>query len=281
MIKIGLVAPFEGRYRYVGYDAIYAARLAVREINAAGGAGGWMLELVAYDDRADAELAHTTARNLVVDPDVVAVIGHYRQASTDAASSVYAEAGMPLLVVGAWLTPVGAPVWHITPQPEQVAAAMVEAADSSPLASPPVGGIFPFNSSMVEGTFLFSSPPTGGIEGGGEWREGTLFVTPYPLPRDLPDLQAWDAAYRAVGPHVPDPGIYALPTYEAVYALAEAIAAVSESGDKPSRAGAAAALSCVRRDGVLGTLVWDAAGYWDEMPLYVYIWEQTGARLVN
>lgn len=40
VIKIGLVAPFEGRYRYVGYDAIYAARMAVQEINAAGGAGG-------------------------------------------------------------------------------------------------------------------------------------------------------------------------------------------------------------------------------------------------
>jgi len=307
VLKIGLVAPFEGRYRYVGYDAIYAARLAVREINAAGGAGGWMLELVAYDDRADPELADTTARNLVIDSDVVAVIGHYRQANTEAAGAIYAEAGMPLLVVGAWLTPAATPMWHMLPSPEQVAGAMVEAAQSEtgysgelpPLLSPPAGGIlpfgcrpvggmllfdfpvaggiFPFNSSLVEGTFLFTSPPLGEIEGGEVWREGTLFITPYPLPRDLPGLEAWDAAYRGVGPHVPDPGVYALPTYEAVYVLAEAIAAVA-AGERPSRAGVAAALPGVRRTGALGTVAWDAAGYWQEMPLYVYVWEQAGAR---
>jgi len=323
VIKIGLVAPFEGRYRYVGYDAIYAARLAVREINAAGGAGGWMLELVAYDDRADSELARTTARNLVIDSDVVTVIGHYQQTSTEAASIVYAEAGMPLLVVGAWLTPTDALVWQMLPSPEQVANAMAEAAQSKtgysgvspPLTSPPVGGrppldtpivggVFPLNASFIEGTFLFTSslldessaftslplsgrsaftsPPLGGIEGGEVWREGTLFVTPYPLPRDLPGLEAWDAAYRSIGPHVPDPGVYALPTYEAVYALAEAIAATLEAGEQPSRAGVAAALPGVRRvGGALGVLAWDAAGYWREMPLYVYVWEQAGARLVD
>ncbi len=292
VIKIGLVAPFEGRYRYVGYDAIYAARLAVREINAAGGAGGWMLELVAYDDRADPELARTTARNLVIDSDVVAVIGHYQQSSTEAASAVYAEAGLPLLAVGAWLTPTTAPVWRMAPPPEQVAAAMRDAADLSPLTSSPAGGItasdalvaggiFPFDSPLVEGTFLFTSPLLGGIEGGDVWPEGMVFVTPYALPRDLPGLEAWDAAYRAVGPHVPDPGVYALPTYEAVYTLAETIKAVVESGEQPSRAGVAAALPGVRRTGALGTITWDAAGYWQEMPLYVYVWEQVGARLVG
>lgn len=356
VIKIGLVAPFEGRYRYVGYDAIYAARLAVREINAAGGVGGWSLELVAYDDRADAELALATARNLIIDPDVVAVVGHYRQASTDAASTLYAEAEMPLLVVGAWLTPVGAPtgapagaptmressraqIWHILPPPEQMAAAMVAAAwseadqdeESTPLASPPLGEeieggeiwgtgplalaldavlrTFPTSQSLSSSAPIFSALPplesatrlrearasewTGPFVGGwdiaapdftavaGIMGEGALFVTPYPLPHDLPDLEAWTAAYHAVGPHVPDPGIYALPTYEAIYTLAEAIATVVESGARPSRAGVAVALPAVRRDGTLGTMTWDPTGYWQEMPLYVYVWEQSGARLVD
>jgi len=299
VLKIGLVAPFEGRYRYVGYDAIYAARLAVREINAAGGAGGWVLELVAYDDRADPELARTAARNLVVDSDVVAVIGHYHQASTEAASTVYAEAGMLLLAVGAWLTPTTAPLWHMLPPPEQVAEALVEAvhaeidysAESPPLTSPPVGGmppldvpivggIFPLNTSYMDGTFLYTSLPLVGIEGGNVWPEGTLFVTPYPIPRDLPGLGAWDAAYRGVGPHVPAPGVYALPTYEAVYTLAEAIVVVAENGGRPSRASVAAAFPGVRRTGVLGTVAWDAAGYWQAMPLYAYVWEQGHARLV-
>ena len=142
----------------------------------------------------------------------------------------------------------------------------------------------------MEGTFLFTFPPLsessaftslplGGREEGEVWREGTLFVTPYPLPRDLPGLEAWDAAYRGVGPHVPDPGVYALPTYEAVYMLAEAIAAAG--GGQPSRAGVTTALPGVRRAGALGTVAWDAAGYWQEMPLYVYVWEQAGARWVD
>jgi ABC-type branched-subunit amino acid transport system substrate-binding protein len=101
VVKIGLVAPFEGRERAVGYDAIYAARLAVRQANAAGGIGGYRVTLVALDDRGDPELASQTAAALVVDPQVVAVVGHYLPATTAAAAEVYAKAGLPLLPAGA------------------------------------------------------------------------------------------------------------------------------------------------------------------------------------
>ena len=96
-VKIGLVAPFEGRYRYVGYDAIYAVRLALREANAAGGMGGYSVELVAYDDWAEPAMAIEQARKLAADPEVVAAIGHFREETTAAALSGYAEAGIPLV----------------------------------------------------------------------------------------------------------------------------------------------------------------------------------------
>jgi ABC-type branched-subunit amino acid transport system substrate-binding protein len=48
VVKIGLVAPFEGRERAVGYDAVYAARLAVREVSASQ--DEYDVELVALDD---------------------------------------------------------------------------------------------------------------------------------------------------------------------------------------------------------------------------------------
>jgi ABC-type branched-subunit amino acid transport system substrate-binding protein len=99
-VKIGLVAPFEGRYRYVGYDVIYAARLAVREANVAGGVGGYSVELVAYDDGADPLEALEQARKLAVDPEVVAAIGHFRGETTTAALDVYADAGIPLVSPG-------------------------------------------------------------------------------------------------------------------------------------------------------------------------------------
>jgi ABC-type branched-subunit amino acid transport system substrate-binding protein len=99
-VKVGLVAPFEGRYRYVGYDVIYAVRLALREANAAGGVGGYSVELVAYDDAADPAMAVQQTRKLAVDPDVIAAIGHFREETTAVALSAYAEAGMPLVAPG-------------------------------------------------------------------------------------------------------------------------------------------------------------------------------------
>lgn len=100
VVKVGLVAPFEGRDRAVGYDAVYAARLAVREINAAGGVGGHRVALVALDDRGDPELAAGAAASLVVDPAVVAVVGHFRPDTTDEAAQLYASANLPLLAAG-------------------------------------------------------------------------------------------------------------------------------------------------------------------------------------
>lgn len=100
LVKIGLVAPFEGRYREVGYDAIYAARLAVRELNAGAGARGVRVELVALDDSSDIELARQAAASLVVDADVVAVVGHWREATTTAALPIYLENELPFIAAG-------------------------------------------------------------------------------------------------------------------------------------------------------------------------------------
>jgi ABC-type branched-subunit amino acid transport system substrate-binding protein len=99
VVKIGLVAPFEGRYRAIGYEAIYAARLAIREINARGGIDGHRIELVALDDRGEPDKAIEAARQLVLDPQVVAVIGHLRPDSTDATLKVYCDAGLPVIAI--------------------------------------------------------------------------------------------------------------------------------------------------------------------------------------
>jgi len=99
VIKIGLVAPFEGRYRSMGYEAIYAARLAIREINAKGGLNRYRIELVTLDDRGDRHMALESARKLAIDPQVVAVIGHYRPDSTDAAIETYCAQHVPLVAI--------------------------------------------------------------------------------------------------------------------------------------------------------------------------------------
>lgn len=100
VVKIGLVAPFEGQYRPIGYDVIYSARLAVRQINAAGGAAGYRLALVALDDSGAPDLAAAAAASLAIDPGVVAVLGHWRPETTAAAWPIYKQYHLPLVATG-------------------------------------------------------------------------------------------------------------------------------------------------------------------------------------
>ena len=99
VVKIGLVAPFEGRQREIGYDVIYSARLAVRQINQAGGIGGYRVALVALDDGGDVDLARATAESLTLDPAVVLVMGHWLTETTAVAAPIYAQAGIPFMAM--------------------------------------------------------------------------------------------------------------------------------------------------------------------------------------
>lgn len=99
VVKIGLVAPFEGGDRAVGYDAIYAARLAVRQINRNGGidGAGTRVALVALDDGGDLSQAQRNGALLISDPAVVAVIGHGLERTTTHMIEHYAGADLPLI----------------------------------------------------------------------------------------------------------------------------------------------------------------------------------------
>ncbi len=70
VLKIALVAPFEGRYRDVGYEVTFAYRLAIREVNRAGGVGGYSIEMLSLDDSGDPDMAREQARKIIADPQV-------------------------------------------------------------------------------------------------------------------------------------------------------------------------------------------------------------------
>ena len=106
VVKIGLVAPFDGKLRFVGYDVIYSTRLAVREINEAGGIAGKRVALVALDDGGNPILAQQAAASLAVDPNVMVVLGHWEPATTELALPIYEEASLPLGANGR------NPIWH-------------------------------------------------------------------------------------------------------------------------------------------------------------------------
>jgi ABC-type branched-subunit amino acid transport system substrate-binding protein len=196
VIKFGLVAPFEGRYRPVGYDAIYAARLAVRERNASGGVGGYRVELVAYDDGGDPQAATERARQLVLDPQVVAVIGHFRVDTTRAAWDVYAREALPLI-------------------------APVIPADALP-DSPCSGCSFPAAFRTGPSHAISESVGLDQVLAGGV-TTGTIFTSGAPWPRDVPGTEQFIADYKTVS-NGAEPGPYAWATYRAVQMLFDAMA---------------------------------------------------------
>jgi hypothetical protein len=97
VVKIGFVAPFEGRYREIGVDTIPAARIAIRDWAKSHPDVPITIELVAYDDAGNPEQAVEQARKLVQDPQVEVVIGHWQADTTSAALPIYTVAGIPLV----------------------------------------------------------------------------------------------------------------------------------------------------------------------------------------
>ena len=99
IIKIGLTAPFSGFDESLGYSVIGAVRLAVRERNQSGGVAGYSVELVALDDGNAPDQAAQRAREMIIDPAVMAVLGGFDTTAAAAASALYAQDGMPFVTL--------------------------------------------------------------------------------------------------------------------------------------------------------------------------------------
>jgi branched-chain amino acid transport system substrate-binding protein len=103
MVKIGLIAPFEGRYRTLGYSVLHAVKWTVQQRNKQGGIAGTMVKVVALNDGAEPAASAVQVRALAVDADVVGVIGPFTEATAVAAAPVFAELALPAV------TPVTCP----------------------------------------------------------------------------------------------------------------------------------------------------------------------------
>jgi len=97
--KVGLVAPFEGEQRSVGYEALYAVKLALREQNEQDGVAGWNVELVALDSSNHVDLALRQALALAVDRDVVFAVSISEQASRELIQAQFAKLNIPVTVI--------------------------------------------------------------------------------------------------------------------------------------------------------------------------------------
>ncbi len=98
VIKIAVPVPMTGKYAEYGIDLINAAQMAVDEKNATGGVNGKTVVLVAEDDKGDPKDAVTVAYKIVGNKDIIGIMGNLNSGTTLAASSVYAEAGIPVIM---------------------------------------------------------------------------------------------------------------------------------------------------------------------------------------
>ena len=276
-IKIALVAPFEGVYREVGYDAFPAMRLALREQIAAGGIGAYQVDFVAYNDNADAAYAEQVAHNVTIDPAVVAVIGHFRAGTTLAALHVYTESQMAILApdVAADRLPADPLVFRMGPP----MGAMNQALGRCPGGARPIVSVWtqPYVGSIDSGLLArltdFQSPAAAHLLSASA--AGLCFATATPALADLPSAEPALSGFAAIsGGAAPQPRSIA--AYDATEVLLQAIRADIAAHGRPSRAGVADALRHIRYQGLLGTVVFDGNNEWADAPVWVYRFDRAG-----
>src|SRR3989344_412330 len=102
-IKIGLAGPVTGAVAQYGEMQFIGAKMAIEQINRAGGVNGQQLEGVVYDDACDPKQAVAVA-NKIVNDDVKFVVGHLCSSSTQPASDIYEDEGI-LMITAASTSP--------------------------------------------------------------------------------------------------------------------------------------------------------------------------------
>jgi ABC-type branched-subunit amino acid transport system substrate-binding protein len=92
VVKIGLVAPFEGPQRKMAYDILSAAKLAIKQHNEISRATGPLVELVALNDDGHSDHSRRQALQMVADPAILGVLGPGTLDCAAAGIGIYQEA---------------------------------------------------------------------------------------------------------------------------------------------------------------------------------------------
>lgn len=280
VVKIGLVAPFEGRYREIGSDVIPAVRLAIHEwaaLNNGRGGRSLAFELVSYDDEGDPGQAIEQARKLASDPGVEIVIGHWLDATSQAALPVYTAADLRLIT---WITqPVDYPNAVLNLAPSQTS---LQGAAERWLRQAEPGTLLLSGSgdvqeavTMLERTSrdqpVIGAPVFGLAQFGalaGQQADGVYYVTGHALPADSLDLRQADVEHFVEGYQENSlgslPGPLAASAYVATWIAMTEIAAAH---DYPLP------------ELPIVPLEFDEAGRRVSAPVYLYRW-QAGERIL-
>lgn len=125
-LKIGLVAPLTGPGAESGRFQIQGAKLAVEEVNKAGGVLGRQIELLIEDDQTTNPGAVLAFSKLAGDKDIPAFIGSIRSTQVHAMAPDIMKAGKPVMIGGTdpQLTRIGNP-WLFRFRPNDIYSARV------------------------------------------------------------------------------------------------------------------------------------------------------------
>lgn len=239
-VRVALLAPFEGRYREVGYNALYAARLAFADVP------NTSVEFLAVDDGGTPERAEDRAHALVLDPQVIGVVvlGYY--ATAPETISMFGD--VPVIIVGNWSTAdVGDSVFVLSNpaiDDQFTVSPHFEVTAASELEPPAVGGE------------VFA------LRGFARLRDSLSGITAASS-GSLPDAQ-FAERYRQSDPFAPPPGLLATLTYDAFRMILLA--------DHANRASLNASLQSITYDGLSGSIHF-VDGYWANAPIHFYRYE--------
>ena len=279
-IKIALVAPFTGRHREIGYQAIHGARLALSEYTAALGVQGHPVELLPLDDTGDPQAAIEQANKLLADPDVVAVIGHWLDNTTIAATPIYFQAGLPILATTA--APVrplegGRLFFRLYPTTDILSEAMKTIARDYGIESTCQCDVTDGVASLAH---THNNTPVLPSVGGPLWSlqefihiagpkaEGIYFITPAPHPLVSPAASPFLARHRRSFPNEPV-GWVSVHAYEATRIL---LVALSQT-PQPTATNVAAAIAATNYSSdMLGEVQFTEEGEWQTPNYNVYKW---------
>ncbi len=240
--KLALLAPFEGRYREVGYNALYAARLALKDTG--------QITLLPVDDGGSAEHAQARAKALERDRSVIGVIIVSPNAIDENTLDQFTS--LPAIVIGEW----GA-----QPTPHVFIA-------SNPLIPNMV--TIPLKTELLDAA-NYSEPVTGGA---------VLALSQFPelspnptqvtvLSSSLLPDEAFRQRYISSDIFAPEPNLWATLTFDMSDFFKRAI------NKAPTREAVHTYLMQETYRGINGAIHF-IDGYWQEAPIYHYGYNDEG-----
>lgn len=94
VIKIATQSPLSGGQSAIGVDIKNGAELAIEQLSASLKGMGFTVQLAPYDDQANPDTGVAYAKQIVADPAVLCVVGHYNSGVQIPSSEVYHTAGL-------------------------------------------------------------------------------------------------------------------------------------------------------------------------------------------